>query len=187
MIERKNFEVAHQAPTDATQKISAAWQRSVRGLSKRPQLGKVTHSVTARMTDGLTCAIDADTHRLLADQPEIAGGNDRGLPPSLYVEAALASCLAIGYRQRFAATGVPVSAIEVEVSATIDVCGQYGLDDSKLGFDGPVTYAVRVASPAPDDAVLEVLDWVDVHSPLTNILRKPIELRRDVRLTRVNG
>jgi uncharacterized OsmC-like protein len=143
---------------DATDRINSAWQRSVRGLSRRPQLGKVTHSVTARMTDGLTCAIEAEGRSLLADQPEVAGGNDRGLPPSLYVDAALASCLAIGYRQRFAAIGLPVATIEVEVTATIDVCGQYGLDDSKLGFDGPVTYAVHVDSPASRDAVLEVLD-----------------------------
>ncbi len=170
---------------DATDKINSAWQRSVRGLTRRPEVGKVTHSVTARMTDGLTCAVEADGHRLLADQPEIAGGNGRGLPPSLYVEAALASCLAIGYRQRFAATGVPVSAIEVRVTATIDVCGQYGVDDSKVGFDGPVTYAVRVDSPAATETVVEVLDWVDTHSPLTNILRKPVELCRELTVTRV--
>jgi len=172
---------------DTTEKINSAWQRSVRGLTRRPQLGKVTHSVTARMTDGLTCAIEAEGRSLLADQPEVAGGNDRGLPPSLYVEAALASCLAIGYRQRFAATGVPVSDVEVEVTGTIDVCGQYGLDDSKLGFDGPVTYVVRVDSPAPKAAVLEVLDWVDAHSPLTNIFRKPVELRREVQLGHAEG
>jgi hypothetical protein len=77
---------------------------------------------------------------------------------------------------------VPVGAIEVKVTATIDVCGQYGIDDSKLGFDGPVTYAVRVDSPAADEKVLEVLDWVDAHSPLTNILRKPVELRRELTL-----
>lgn len=40
----------------------------------------------------------------------------------------------------------------------------YGIDDSKRGFDGPVTYAVRVDTPAADQAVLEVLDWVDTHS-----------------------
>ena len=172
---------------DATEKITSAWQRSVRGLGRRPELGKVTHSVSARITDGLTCSIEAAGRQLVADQPEIAGGNDRGLPPTLYVETALASCLAIGYRQRFAATAVPVSAIEVTVTASIDVCGQYGLDDSKLGFDGPVTYAVRVESPAAEEKILEVLDWVDAHSPLTNILRKPVELRRDLTLTHPDG
>jgi len=172
---------------DATEKISAAWQRSVRGLTRRPELGKVTHSVTACLTDGLTCSVEADGHSLVADQPEIAGGNDKGLPPSLYLEAALASCLAIGYRQRFAATGLSVSAIEVKVTATIDVCGQYGLDDAKLGFAGPVTYAVRVESAASDDAVREVLDWVDASSPLANILRQPVELRRELRLARTDA
>ena len=172
---------------DVTERINSAWQRSVRGLARRPQLGKITHGVTARITDGLTCAIEAEGRSLLADQPEVAGGNDRGLPPSQYVEAALASCLAIGYRQRFAATGVPVTAIEVEVTATIDVCGQYGLDDSKLGFDGPVRYVVRVDSPAREHAVLEVLDWVDAHSPLTNILRKPVELGREVQIGHDKG
>jgi uncharacterized OsmC-like protein len=103
------------------------------------------------------------------------------------VEAALASCLAIGYRQRFAATGVPVDTIEVKVTATIDVCGQYGIDESKLGYDGPVTYAVRVDSPASDEKVVEVLDWVDAHSPLANILRRPVELRRELTLARASG
>jgi uncharacterized OsmC-like protein len=167
----------------ADDKIRNAWERSTRGLTKRPELGKVTRSVVARMTDGLTCALDAEGQSLLADQPEIAGGNNRGLPPSLILESALASCLAIGYRQCFAARGLPVSAIEVQVTATIDVCGQYGVDESKLGLDGPVRYAVRVESPADEAAVLEVLDWVDAHSPLTNILRKPVELRRELQLT----
>jgi uncharacterized OsmC-like protein len=167
----------------ADDKIRNAWERSTRGLTKRPELGKVTRSVVARMTDGLTCAIDAEGRSLLADQPEIAGGNNRGLPPSLILESALASCLAIGYRQCFAARGLPVSAIEVQVTATIDVCGLYGVDESKLGFDGPVCYAVRVESPADEAAVREVLDWVDAHSPLTNILRKPVELQRELQLT----
>ena len=172
---------------DAGEKISNAWQRSVRGLTRRPELGKVTHSVTARLTDGLTCAVEAEGHRLIADQPEIAGGNDQGAPPSFYVEAALASCLAIGYRQRFAATGVPVDAIEVKVTATIDVCGQYGIDETKLGYDGPVTYAVHVDSPASEATIVEVLDWVDAHSPLANILRRPVELRRELTLARAGG
>jgi hypothetical protein len=88
-------------PMDATEKINSAWQRSVRGLTRRPEVGKVTHSVTARMTDGLTCAVQADGHRVLA---------------------------------------------------------------------------VRVDSPAATEAVVDVLDRVDTHSPLTNILRRPVEL-----------
>lgn len=39
---------------DATEKINSAWPRSVRGLTRRPQLGKVTRRVTARLIDGLT-------------------------------------------------------------------------------------------------------------------------------------
>lgn len=172
---------------DANEKIRNAWERSVRGLTKRPELGKLTRSVTARLTVGLTCSIEAEGHQLLADAPEIVGGNDRGASPTLLLEAALASCLATGYRMAFAARGLPVSGIEVQVTGSFDVCGQYGLDGGKLGFDGPVTYAVRVDSPADEAAVLDALNWVDAHSPLTNILRQPVELRRELRITRSGG
>jgi uncharacterized OsmC-like protein len=169
---------------DATDKIRTAWERSARGLAKRPELGRIARTVTARLTDGLTCAIEAEGHRLVADAPAIVGGNDRGASPTLLLEASLASCLATGYRIAFAARGLPVSDIEVQVTGTFDVCGQYGLEGGKLGFDGPVTYAVCVESPADEEAVVGVLDWVDAHSPLTNILRNPVELRRDLRITR---
>lgn len=172
---------------DYSEKIRSAWIRSTKGLSKRADLGIITHSVTARVTDGLTCEIEAEDYRLTADWPEKAGGNDRGPSPTLILESALASCLAIGYRQCLAARGLPVETLEVEVTTTFDVRGQYGLDDSKLSYDAPVHYTVRVKSHADEDALMDALNWVDAHSPLTNILRNPIELQRTVSLARPEG
>lgn len=172
---------------DYSEKIRSAWIRSTKGLAKRPDIGKITHCVTARMTEGLTCEIEAEDYRFTADWPENAGGNDRGASPTFFLETALASCLAIGFRQCLAARELPVETIEVEVTTTFDVRGQYGLDDSKMSYDGPVRYTVRVESPAAEEAVLDALNWVDAHSPLTNILRNPNELQRTVNITRVDG
>ena len=172
---------------DYSEKVRSAWIRSSKGLAKRPHLGKITRSVTARLTDGLTCEIEAEDYRFTADTPEIAGGNDRGAPPTLILVTALASCLAIGYRQCLAAREIPVSGIQVEVTAPYDVCSAFGLDGAQLGFDGPVQYTVRIDSPADQEAVMDALNWVDAHSPLTNILRNPNELQRTVSIARSDG
>lgn len=161
-----------------TEKIRSAWIRSTKGLAKRPQLGKVTKSVTARLTDGLTCSIEADGRTFTADMPEIAGGNEAGAEPSTYLEAALASCLAIGYRMALASRDIPVNQIEVKVTGSFDGCGLYGVGDVAAGFDGPVRYSVRIYSPTGEEEVIEALDWSEAHSPLMDILTKPVELLR---------
>lgn len=169
---------------EASEKIRNAYERSVRGLTKRPELGRIARSVTARMVDGLTCALESDGHQWLADSVEVAGGNERGPSPVHHLQGALACCLAIGYRQGFAARDLPVEAIEVEVTATTDACSSYGLPDATAGFLGPVTCAVRVESPADPHAVREVLDFVDAHSPVTHALRNPVELRHELDVRR---
>ncbi|MEE8436681.1 MAG: OsmC family protein [bacterium] len=169
---------------DYSEKIRSAWIRSTKGLARRPELGKTTRSVTARMTDGLTCEVESEEGwKFTADMPEVAGGNEAGAVPSTFAEAAFASCLVIGYRMLFAAREVPVNTIQVECTGVFDARGLYAVGDISPGFDGPVTYTVHVDSPADEETVVELLNQAEAHSPLIDIFKNPVELHRELHIT----
>ena len=167
---------------NADEKIRSAQERSIRGLSKRPELGMYTSTVTARVTDGLTCVVDMDGRALVTDVPEIAGGNNQGATPTHVFQASLASCLAIGYRAHFVALGVPVNGIEVEVTGDEDARANYGLDGIPAGFLGPLRYRVRIDSPADAATVQQVLDGAEARSPVLGTLTNPVTLERRIEL-----
>ena len=166
---------------NATEKIRSAMIRTVKGLTKRPELAKVHRSVRAKLTDGLTCEIEAEDFRFVADMPEIAGGNAAGASPSCLLEAALASCLAIGFRMICAEREIPLDQVEVEVAGSFDVRGLYGMDGVSPGFEGPLVYTVHVQSPASEAELAAALKTVEAQSPLLNILTKPPVLQRELR------
>lgn len=53
------------------------------------------NSVTAVRTGGFTHRMEVDGHELIADEPESAGGSNRGPTPIGLLAASLASCTAI--------------------------------------------------------------------------------------------
>lgn len=168
---------------DVNEKIRSCWERTTHALAKRPEVGKVTRTVTARMTDGLTCEIEAEGVTFKADMPVVAGGNGAGLPASTYGEASLASCLAIGYRMWFAVRNVPVEQIEVEVTGIFDVGGMYGVGEAPIGFDGPLRYEVRVESSADEEVVADLIDQAEAHSPMMHVFKHGTALERKLKIT----
>jgi putative redox protein len=59
--------------------------------------------------------IDDGAHRLVVDEPEVAGGTDAGPAPTRLVAAGLASCIAITMEMYAERKGWDVGAVEVEV------------------------------------------------------------------------
>lgn len=55
-------------------------------------------SIEAKLTDGYTVDIQAGTHHLLADEPEIVGGANKGPDPYSLVMSGLAACTAMTMR-----------------------------------------------------------------------------------------
>jgi uncharacterized OsmC-like protein len=162
--------------------IKTAFDRVARALTLRPSFGRDTGITRARIREGLTCDIDSGPWRLVADMPAPAGGSAAGPTPGVYGRAALASCLAIGYKMYAAALDVPIESLEVEVQADYDDAALYGVSDSPAGYL-EVRYVVTVESSAPEADVLRVLDEGDAHSPYLDVFSRAQACRRIVRIT----
>jgi putative redox protein len=69
----------------------------------------------ARRREGYTYEVEIDGHRLIADEPENAGGANRGPSPTRLLAGSLASCTAITVQMYAERKGWDVGGVEVVV------------------------------------------------------------------------
>jgi putative redox protein len=77
---------------------------------------------TARRREGFVhdVEIEAGAHRLVVDEPEVAGGTDAGPAPTRLVAAGLASCIAITMEMYAERKGWEIGAVEVDVDVELE-------------------------------------------------------------------
>jgi putative redox protein len=64
--------------------------------------------------------IEGGAHRLVVDEPEVAGGADAGPAPTRLVAAGLASCISITMEMYARRKGWEIGAVEVEVEVSYE-------------------------------------------------------------------
>ena len=166
----------------ANEKIKTAFERNAKAVSLRPSVGRGTATTRVRLRDDLTCDIEDGRWTLVADLSEKHGSRGEGPDPGVYGRAAIGACLAMGYRQWAAKLDVPLDAVEVEIQADYDTRGHYGVDEDVPPGYREVRYRVSVESSAPEEDVLRVLDMADRHSPWLDDIRRPVPVKREVRI-----
>jgi len=165
------------------ERIRTAFQRNARAVTLRPAIGQKTAVTRARLTEGLRCEVEDGRWKLVSDSSEKSGGTGAGPDPGMIGRAALAACLAIGYRTWAAHLGVPVSGVEVEVQADFDARGQYGVEGVSPGY-GEIRCVVRVESDASEAEVARVVEAADNASMYWDVFARPQKLVRQLTVTR---
>jgi len=167
--------------TDPT-KIREIAERNAKMLALKPTRGHLTGVTTARRVDGLRCEIEEGPWKLAADMPVKAGGEETAPTPGMLGRGALASCLVIGISMWAARLGVSLDALEVEVQGDFDARGELGVGtDIPPGYQ-EVRYQVSIDSPAPKQAVTELLETAERHSPYVDVFSRGQSMKRALRL-----
>lgn len=89
-------------------------QETTRDLATGGGASKVVVA-EGRAEDGLLVSITANGHRLLADEPENAGGSGQGPSPYDYLSIALASCTVMTLHMYARHKNWPLEAVRAEV------------------------------------------------------------------------
>ena len=168
-------------------KIKVAIERNQKALRLRPSIGRGTATTTVRVRDGITCDIEDGKWILVADESTSDGGAGEGPDPGVFGRAALGSCLAIGYVMWAAVRGVPIDSCEVVVEADFDGSGPYGVDESAPAGWSAMRYTVKIASPADESEINELVEWADRHSSLLWSFQNPIPITRELQVTTTAG
>lgn len=163
-------------------KIKEIAERNVKILALKPTRGHLTGVTTARWVDGLRCEIEDGPWKLTADMPAKAGGEETAPTPGTLGRGALASCLVIGISTWAARLGVPIDALEVEVQGDFNARGELGVsDDVPPGYQ-QVRYLISIDSPAPQQAITELLAVAERYSPYLDIFGRAQSMARSLTL-----
>jgi uncharacterized OsmC-like protein len=137
---------------------------------------------TARLVAGLQCELSGPYgERLVTDMAPAMGGTASGPNPGWLLRGALASCTATVIAMRAAELGVVLASLEVTAESDSDLRGILGLDENVSAGHGPVRIKVRIGAPgASPEALRELVEWADRHSPVTCTLRQAPECSLEI-------
>lgn len=162
-------------------KIKEIAERNAEMLALKPSRGHLTGVTTARLADGLRCEIEEGPWKLAADMPVKAGGEETAPTPGMLGRGALASCLVIGISMWAARLGVPIDALEVEVEGDFDARGELGVGDVPPGYT-EIRYQIAIDSPSPQQAITELIETAERHSPYVDVFSRGQSMQRTLRL-----
>jgi uncharacterized OsmC-like protein len=163
--------------------LKTAIERNIRALTLRPSVGRGTASTVVRMREGTTVDIEDGGWKFVADEMPGDGGNGLGPDPGVLGRAALGSCIAIGYVMWAAVKEIPLDSVEVIVEADYDGNALFGTDDSLPPGWTAMRYKAVISSPAPEEAVREMVDFADRHSSLLGSFERAVPVTRELQIT----
>jgi uncharacterized OsmC-like protein len=164
--------------------IKRAMGRSVKAVALRPATGIESEVMRIESRDDGLCKIVDGDQRLTIDLSETYGGGGTTPSAGFYVRAALGACLAQGYRIWAAYLDIPVERIDVELHTAYDMRGHLGIDEEVPASYTACRYVVEIASSAPRDRIMAMLDRVDEIDFVRDIFAKEIPLEREVRISK---
>ncbi len=135
----------------------------------------VTFAADSALAEGYRATVSIRDFSLTADEPPTIGGTDAGPTPVELVLAGLGTCQEIVYATYSRILGIPLEGVAVRAEGRLDLRGFYGLADVPVGFED-VSFTVEIASPAPAADVARLVEAVNAHCPVLEILRRPISV-----------
>ncbi|HYB56071.1 MAG TPA: alpha/beta fold hydrolase [Alphaproteobacteria bacterium] len=157
--------------------VLAAWAQRYVGAAQGASLPAVEPSrpgevVVAETREGrFSEAIAVGRHRLAADEPEAAGGNDRGPGPYDYLLAALGACTAMTLRLYAERKGLPLARTIVRLSHRKIHAEDCAECETKEGMLDRIERLIELEGPLDDAGrrrLLEIADKCPVHRTLTS-------------------
>ncbi len=165
----------------AQQKIRDAIDHLRLIYGKRPEAARGGSSTKVTLRGGLACEAEEGQWRVLFDQPESMGGDNRGPDPGFAGRASLGVCLAQGYAIAFAQRGIEPEHLEVEITGSIDMRGFLGVDTVSPGYSG-IRCTVTLKARASREQIEEALAEAEATSPWLTNIREKVPVERELTL-----
>jgi uncharacterized OsmC-like protein len=119
---------------------------------------------------------------VMEDEPAFLSGESAAPNASEALLAAFGSCLAVGIHANALVQGIPITVLELELSADVNTTSVWGAGDltpKAIGFEA-IHVSVRLEADAPRKALEALVSHATLWSPVANTLHNPVYL--DVRL-----
>ena len=164
-----------------TDRLGGVIDQVRQNLAAAPEPPIATFAVTTSLVNDYEASVQIRDFALTVDEPEQIGGANAGPTPVELVLAALGTCQEIVYATYARVLGIPLNGVEVAAEGRLDLRGFFGVADEPAGFQD-VTYTVNIDSPAAPEDVARLIDVVNAHCPVLDILQQPVPVSGSYRL-----
>ncbi|WP_428079854.1 OsmC family protein [Candidatus Pelagibacter sp.] len=151
-------------------------------FTDNPDRAILSYSSLSKLKEGLQSKATLRDHKLTIDEPTSFGGKDEGPSPVELILAALGSCQEITYKAFATALGIDLKSVSVKLDAKLDLKGFLAIDDkTRPGFQN-IDGIVKLESTAPKDQLDKLIEVVNAHCPVLDILQNkvPVKLSQTV-------
>ena len=163
------------------EELKNKFNRNIKVLNLKPELGLGKAVSTIRITNGLTCEIKEGDWELKTDMPEQVGGLASAPTPGVLGRAALGSCLASGYMMWASNLDIVIDSLEIKIEADYDDGALFGTSDVPAGYS-EVRYLVKIKSPNSKEKIEAFLDSADKHSSYLDVFSRAQLCKRKLEL-----
>ena len=161
---------------DRTQALKAVLEARIERLRRNPRQRAIFRVETQQVADYLCHAHIREFPPLVVDEPPVMGGTNQGPNPVELVLAALGTCQEIMYVAFAALMGIRLDGVEVSLKGRMDLKGMFAVDDTAPpGFER-VEYETRLSSPEPPERVRALVETVERHCPVLDVLTRPVQV-----------
>ncbi len=148
-------------------------------LAENSHAGHVKFTSDSEQVQGLKSRARMRNFELTVDEPPGLAGTDQGPNPVELLLAALGTCQEITYRFYADKMGIRLNNVSVTVKGSLDLRGFFDVDaEVRPGYHRIVS-EVKLDSPASEEDVARLIDAVESHCPVLDMLTNhtPVELK----------
>jgi uncharacterized OsmC-like protein len=160
---------------------------TVKAVKATPQLGRFKFRIQNRWIYGaenrsevksFEAGGEAQKHEpgfvLVADEPDVLLGNDRGANPVEHLLHALASCVTTSMVYHAAARGIAIEQVESSLDGDLDLQGFLGLDPKVRNGYQQIRLNLRIKGDLTEEQIQELGSLGPTFSPVFDSLTKGV-------------
>ncbi len=141
-----------------------------------PEKAKVQFKADTELIEGVKCKSRIRQFSFEVDEPGLLGGTDTASNPVELILAALGTCQEIMYSAYASVSGIPIDSISVKVRGDINLNGLFGLDEKADPGFNKIYYETKIHSGADTEVINKLVENVEKHCPVLDILTRPISV-----------
>lgn len=153
------------------EKVKEALLATIESLKENPSASNVVFRAETKLVEDVQCSVSIrDFPAFTIDEPPELGGKDSSYNPVELVLAALGTCQEIMYSAYASVMDIKLDSVEVDVRGYLDLKGLFGMEEGVPAGFKKISFETRLTSDAGDEAMSQLIDTVENHCPVLDIL-----------------
>jgi putative redox protein len=151
--------------------VKEALLTTINNLKENPAASSVVFRAETKWVEDVLCSVSIrDFPEFSIDEPPELGGKDASYNPVELILAALGTCQEIMYAAYASVMDIKLDSVEVDVRGYLDLKGLFGMEEGVHAGYNRIAFETRIQSDAGDEAMLKLIDTVENHCPVLDIL-----------------